>query len=192
MKKLINKFYLVILLVLFSIITFSCNFKKPRVKLLAYEGSVMLYSSLNEEESQMIKESFEKACPGITLDYYFGTEDEVKNKIETEKKSNVVSADIVILRDIKWFQSSKYLLYTYEPYDARKIEKKYKDIDNCYVPVAILNGSSEKNPSFLYTAVIKGSLSENNATYLVDYLLSDDGQEILKNFGFLSVNTKSN
>lgn len=187
MKKLINKFYLIILLISFSIIVISCNFKKPRVKPIAYEGSVMFYSSLNEEESQMIKESFEKACPGITLDYYFGTEDEVKNKIESEKKSNVVSADIVLIKDLKWLQSSKYLLYTYDSYDSKKIDKQYKDIDNTYVPVAIIKGSDENNPKFIYAAVIKDSFNENNATYLIDYFLSTEGQELLKKLGYLSV-----
>ena len=60
-----------------------------------YSGKVMLYSSMQEEQLQAVKEAFEKKYPGVTMDFYFASGGKVITKMTTEAQAGQIDADII-------------------------------------------------------------------------------------------------
>ena len=61
--------------------------------------TVMLYSSMQEDQLNAIKQAFEKKYPDIKMDYYFAGTGKVITKIATEAKSGQVAADVIWVGD---------------------------------------------------------------------------------------------
>ena len=62
-------------------------------------GTVMLYSSMQEDQLVAIKEGFEKKYPNVKMDYYFAGTGKVITKIATEHQSGQVAADVIWVGD---------------------------------------------------------------------------------------------
>lgn len=60
-----------------------------------YSGSVTLFSSMQEEQIQAIKEGFEAKYPDITMEYFFAGTNKVLTKLATEIQSGKITADLV-------------------------------------------------------------------------------------------------
>ena len=73
--------------------------KKDAPKAAAATDTVMLYSSMQEDQLNAVKKAFEKKYPNIKMDYYFAGTGKVKTKIFTEAKGGQVAADVIWVGD---------------------------------------------------------------------------------------------
>jgi iron(III) transport system substrate-binding protein len=99
-----------------------------------YSGKVMLYSSMQEAQLQAVKEAFEKAYPGITMDYYFASGGKVLTKMTTEAQGGQIAADVVWLGDpcdYEGFKANGWL-EKYSSPEENHIAKAYIDPDGYY------------------------------------------------------------
>ncbi|MBR4315265.1 MAG: extracellular solute-binding protein [Lachnospiraceae bacterium] len=131
-----KKFLSIALVLILSISMFSSCKKKNTEPL---SGSVMLYTTIDEEVAMAIKSNFEKEYPGIVLDYYYGDLDSVNRKIDAEFDSGQINADVVFLSDVLTLEDmkSKSRLEAYKSSEAKKIPVAYKDNDNFYFAGAV-------------------------------------------------------
>lgn len=60
-----------------------------------YSGTVTLYSSMQEEQLQAIKNAFEQKYPKIKMKYYFGSTEKVLTKLATEIQAGDINADLL-------------------------------------------------------------------------------------------------
>lgn len=120
---------------------------KKEVKTVNYAGAVMLYSSMESNELQLIKTAFENKYPGITLDYYYSTPENVIEKINIEKKSGFINADLVWFDSMLGFEiMDKELLENYKSKEAKKIPSKFKDKNGIFTGVSAFGvGFLKKN-----------------------------------------------
>lgn len=108
----------------------SCDEKKD----IVYNGSVMLYTTIDETVALALKQSFEKEYPGVVLDYYYGDIDRINHKIDVEFDSGQPNADVVFLSDILSLEDmkAKSRLEVYDTKESKKIPNEYKDSENYY------------------------------------------------------------
>ena len=99
-------------------------------------GSVMLYSSMQEEQLIAIKEGFNKKYPNIKMEYYFAGTSKVVTKISTEAQAGHVDADVIWVGDAADYVSFKenniLQPYTSPELDGGAIDKAYVDPDGYY------------------------------------------------------------
>lgn len=131
-----KKFLSIVLVFILTISMFSSCKKKNAEPL---SGSVMLYTTIDEEVAMAIKSSFEKEYPGVVLDYYYGDLDRVNRKIDAEFESGQPNADVVFLSNVLSLEDmkSKSRLEAYNSNEAKKIPSEYKDKDNFYFAGAV-------------------------------------------------------
>ncbi len=98
-------------------------------------GSVMLYSSLKEDQLEAIKAAFTKKYPDIKMDYYAAGTSKVATKIATEKQSGQVACDVVWIGDPSNYITMKEqgILEAYESPEAANIDATFKDPENYFV-----------------------------------------------------------
>lgn len=99
-----------------------------------YSGKVMLYSSMQEAQLQAVEEAFEKAYPGIDMEYYFASGGKVLTKMTTEAQGGQIAADVVWLGDpcdYEGFKANGWLEKYSSPEEAH-IAKAYIDKDGYY------------------------------------------------------------
>ncbi len=99
-----------------------------------YSGKVMLYSSMQEAQLQAVEEAFEKAYPGIDMEYYFASGGKVLTKMTTEAQGGQIAADVVWLGDpcdYEGFKANGWLEKYSSPEEAH-IAKSYIDSDGYY------------------------------------------------------------
>lgn len=137
----------VLLILIISLMAFSSCAKKDPVVL---NGSVMLYTTVDETVAQALKQGFEKEYPGIVLDYYYGDSDRVDRKIDMEFESGQANADVVFLSNVLSLEDmkSKSRLEAYESKESKKINKDFKDSENFYCAGAVttMGIAFNKNP----------------------------------------------
>lgn len=99
-----------------------------------YSGTVMLYSSMQEAQLQAVKDAFEKAYPGITMEYYFASGGKVLTKMTTEAQGGQIAADVVWLGDPCDYEGFKKngWLEKYSSPEENHIAKAYIDPDGYY------------------------------------------------------------
>lgn len=99
-----------------------------------YSGTVMLYSSMQEAQLQAVKDAFEKAYPGITMEYYFASGGKVLTKMTTESQGGQIAADVVWLGDPCDYEGFKKngWLEKYSSPEENHIAKAYIDPDGYY------------------------------------------------------------
>jgi iron(III) transport system substrate-binding protein len=104
-------------------------------------GTVMLYSSMQEDQLMAIKEGFEKKYPNVKLDYYFAGTGKVITKIATEHQSGQVAADVIWVGDPSDYISFKNegILQQYSSPEAAAIDSKFIDPDNYYTGARMMN-----------------------------------------------------
>lgn len=99
-----------------------------------YSGKVMIYSSMQEAQLQAVEEAFEKAYPGIDMEYYFASGGKVLTKMTTEAQGGQIAADVVWLGDpcdYEGFKANGWLEKYSSPEEAH-IAKAYIDPDGYY------------------------------------------------------------
>ncbi|MFR6111177.1 MAG: extracellular solute-binding protein, partial [Dialister invisus] len=103
--------------------------------------TVMLYSSMQEDQLNAIKQAFEKKYPDIKMDYYFAGTGKVITKIATEAKSGQVAADVIWVGDPADYIGFKKLgiLEKYESPEAKNIEKVFIDPEGYYTGARMMN-----------------------------------------------------
>lgn len=99
-----------------------------------YSGKVMLYSSMQEAQLQAVEEAFEKAYPGIDMEYYFASGGKVLTKMTTEAQGGQIAADVVWLGDPTDYEGFKAngWLEKYSSPEENHIAKAYIDSDGYY------------------------------------------------------------
>lgn len=116
----------------------SCGPKAVKEN-VSYSGAVMLYSSMESSELQIIKTAFENKYPGITLDYYYSTPENVAEKIYLEKKSGFVNADLVWFDSMLGYENMDMeLIENYQSNEAKKIPSKFRDKKGSFTGVSAL------------------------------------------------------
>ena len=109
--------------------------------LAAPSGTVMLYSSMQEDQLVAVKKGFEAKYPGITMDYYFAGTGRVITKIATEHQAGQVAADVIWVGDPSDYLSFKKegILAQYSSPEAAAIDAKFIDPDGCYTGARMMN-----------------------------------------------------
>jgi len=115
--------------------------KKDAPKAAAATDTVMLYSSMQEDQLNAVKKAFEKKYPNIKMDYYFAGTGKVITKIATEAKSGQVAADVIWVGDPADYIGFKKLgiLQKYESPEAKNIDKAFIDPEGYYTGARMMN-----------------------------------------------------
>lgn len=118
---------------------------------LAQSGTVMLYSSMQEDQLIAIKRGFEKKYPNLKMEYYFAGTGKVITKIATEAQAGKVGADIIWVGDPADYVSFKELgiLAPYASPEADKIDDAYKDPEGYYTGARMMNMGISYNTVFV-------------------------------------------
>ena len=114
-------------------------------------GTVMLYSSMQEDQLIAIKRGFEKKYPKIKLEYYFAGTSKVMTKIATEAQAGRVGADVIWVGDPADYVSFKELgiLEVYNSPEAAAIDPTYIDKDGYYTGARMMNMGIAYNTIFV-------------------------------------------
>lgn len=117
-------------------------------------NTVMLYSSMQEDQLNAIKKAFEKKYPDIKLDYYFAGTGKVITKIATEAKSGQVAADVIWVGDPADYIGFKSMniLEKYTSPEAKDIDKIFIDPDGYYTGARMMNMGIAYNPNTVSAA----------------------------------------
>lgn len=117
----------------------------------AQSGTVMLYSSMQEDQLLAIKKGFEAKYPNIKMEYYFAGTGRVMTKIATEAQAGTVGADIIWVGDPADYISFKELgiLEAYVSPEADAIDDAYKDPDGYYTGARMMNMGIAYNTIFV-------------------------------------------
>lgn len=104
-------------------------------------GSVMLYSSMQEDQLVAVKEGFEKKYPNVKMDYYFAGTGKVITKIATEHQSGQVAADVIWVGDPSDYIGFKKegILAQYSSPEASAIDSKFIDSEGYYTGARMMN-----------------------------------------------------
>lgn len=107
----------------------------------AASGTVMVYSSMQEDQLIAIKEAFENKYPGVKMEYYFAGTSKVITKIATEAQAGHVDADVIWVGDPADYVSFKEqnILQQYTSPEASTIDAAYIDADGYYTGARMMN-----------------------------------------------------
>ena len=111
-------------------------------------NTVMLYSSMQEDQLNAVKKAFEKKYPDIKLDYYFAGTGKVITKIATEAKSGQVAADVIWVGDPADYIGFKKMgiLQKYSSPEAKAIDPVFIDKEGYYTGARMMNMGIAYNP----------------------------------------------
>lgn len=114
-------------------------------------GTVMLYSSMQEDQLIALKRGFEKKYPKVKLEYYFAGTSKVMTKIATEAQAGRVGADVIWVGDPADYVSFKELgiLERYSSPEAAAIDPAYIDKDGYYTGARMMNMGIAYNTIFV-------------------------------------------
>lgn len=103
--------------------------------------TVMLYSSMQEEQLIAIKLAFEARYPEIKMEYYFAGTNKVITKIATEAQTGKVGADVIWVGDPADYVSfkSQNILQKYVSLEAAAIDSAYIDSEGYYTGARMMN-----------------------------------------------------
>lgn len=118
---------------------------------MAHASTVMLYSSMQEDQLLAIKRGFEKKYPGITMEYYFAGTGRVMTKIATEAQAGTVGADVIWVGDPADYISFKEIgiLEQYSSPEAYAIDDVYIDPEGYYTGARLMNMGIAYNTMFV-------------------------------------------
>ncbi len=125
-----------------KIVTLACLFSLAfAASAFAASGTVMMYSSMNEDQLIAIKKGFEAKNPGVTMEYYFAGTGKVMTKIATEAQAGHVDADILWVGDPTSYIAFKEqgILQQYSSPEAEAIDKTFIDPDGYYTAARMMN-----------------------------------------------------
>ncbi len=97
-------------------------------------GSVMVYTSMRRSVIDILKEGFEAANPGTTIDVYRSGTSEVLAKFQAEESAGAVQADILSVADMAMFRNlyKKGNIYAYSPKGLEKVPDLFKHENGDY------------------------------------------------------------
>ncbi len=103
-------------------------------------GSVMLYSSMQENQLMAIRDAFMAKYPGIQMDYYYAGTGNVITKIATERQAGQVAADVIWVGDPSDYISFKKqgILAQYASPEAEAIDAAFIDPERYYTGARIV------------------------------------------------------
>ncbi|MCK9526268.1 MAG: ABC transporter substrate-binding protein [Limnochordia bacterium] len=118
---------------------------------MTHASTVMLYSSMQEDQLLAIKKGFEAAYPDITMEYYFAGTGRVMTKIATEAQAGTVGADVIWVGDPADYISFKEIgiLQQYSSPEAYAIDKAYIDPEGYYTGARLMNMGIAYNTMFV-------------------------------------------
>ena len=104
-------------------------------------GSVMMYSSMQEDQLIAVKKGFEAKYPDTKMEYYFAGTGKVMTKITTEAQAGHVDADILWVGDPTNYVAFKELgiLEKYSSPEAAAIDPAFIDADGFYTGARMMN-----------------------------------------------------
>lgn len=140
-----NQKFVAMLMVLSMFVVFFAGVSQ------AASGTVMLYSSMQEDQLIAIKQGFEKTYPGIKMEYYFAGTSKVMTKIATEAQAGKVGADVIWVGDPADYVSFKSLgiLQAYSSPEAAAIDAAYIDPEGFYTGARMMNMGIAYNTVFV-------------------------------------------
>lgn len=98
------------------------------------EGTVMLYSSMQEDQLMAVEQAFEAKYPDVDMQYYYASGGKVITKVTTEAQAGKIEADLIWTgdpSDYEGFKAAGYL-QPYSSPEAEHIAKEYIDADGYY------------------------------------------------------------
>ncbi len=106
----------------------------------SYSGTVMLYSSMQEDQLIAVKQAFEAKYPNVTMEYYFAGTSKVVTKISTEAQAGQVDADVIWVGDASDYVSFKNegILQKYSSPEAEQIDDAYIDPEGYYTAARLV------------------------------------------------------
>lgn len=115
------------------------------------KGTVMMYSSMQEDQLVAIKGAFEKKYPNIKMEYYFAGTSKVITKIATETQAGHVDADVIWVGDPADYASFKKqnILQKYSSAEASTIDAAYIDPEGYYTGARMMNMGISYNTSLV-------------------------------------------
>lgn len=104
-------------------------------------GTVMMYSSMQEDQLIAVKQGFEAKYPDVKMEYYFAGTGKVMTKITTEAQAGHVDADILWVGDPTNYVAFKELgiLEKYSSPEAAAIDPAFIDADGYYTGARMMN-----------------------------------------------------
>lgn len=104
-------------------------------------GTVMMYSSMQEDQLIAVKEAFEKKYPNIKMEYYFAGTSKVITKIATEQQAGQVDADVIWVGDPADYVSFKEqgILQQYTSSESEAIDPAFIDPEGYYTGARMMN-----------------------------------------------------
>lgn len=104
-------------------------------------GTVMMYSSMQEDQLIAVKEAFEKKYPNVKMEYYFAGTSKVITKIATEQQAGQVDADVIWVGDPADYVSFKEqgILQQYTSPESEAIDAAFIDPDGYYTGARMMN-----------------------------------------------------
>ncbi|MEG1992109.1 MAG: ABC transporter substrate-binding protein [Acetivibrio sp.] len=129
------------------------------------EGTVMLYSSMQEDQLIAIKKAFEAKYPNIKMEYYFAGTSKVITKIATEAQAGQVDSDVIWVGDPADYVSFKEqkILQPYTSPEASAIDASYIDSEGYYTGARLMNMGIAYN-----TALVSSEEAPQSWTDLLD------------------------
>lgn len=125
-------------------------------------GSVMLYSSMQEDQLIAIKKGFEEKYPNVKMDYYFAGTGKVITKIATEHQSGQVAADVIWVGDPSDYIGFKKegILAKYSSSEASAIDSKFIDPEGYFTGARMMNMSIGYNTTLVSEEEVPASWND--------------------------------
>ena len=97
-------------------------------------GSIMVYTSMRRSVIDILKEGFEAANPGTTINIYRSGTSEVMAKFQAEESAGAVQADIISVADMAVFRTlyEKDNIYAYSPIGLENVPDLFKHENGDY------------------------------------------------------------
>ena len=163
----------------------SCKKGEKVENIVTYDGSVMIYTSLKEEEIKEIKNVFETKYKGVLIDYFFSDADSIKEILEEDHElDNMPNADVIFATNDDCFEEydSKVWLESYESPELKNVDENYKNSKGNYYTACITEDGDNMS-----IALLKDCLNVDNGKLLIDFILSNEGQAILAKHHYKTV-----
>lgn len=115
------------------------------------EGKLNLYGSMREDEASAAFEAFNKKYPGITIDYFRGSETKLLGRILTEAKAGAHNFDLLITTATVQLKDLKMGL-KWTPPSAEGFIRELKDPDGIAHPIYINTNVIQYNTKLVQKA----------------------------------------
>lgn len=105
------------------------------------EGKLTIYTSQPEADIQALVEAYNKKYPDVTVEIFRSGTEEVISKVQAEKKTGSILADVLLVSDAATFENLKSdnLLMSYESPELTGISSDYYDAEHTYVGTKIIS-----------------------------------------------------